>query len=318
MSSIPSGSSMPTILTPQDLGADPRTALSADVDAELRNALADAGAVLLRGFDIADVDDFGSVVAAIGGEQLAYSERSTPRKSLGRRVYTSTEYAKDKEIFFHNENSYQLSWPRWLFFFCSVPATSGGATPLADTRAVTRLIDPQVRAEFANRGWMHVRTYQPGFGLSWSEVFDTDDRVQVDRYCATAGITATWRPDGTLQTRARRQAFHHHPDTGERLWFNHVAFFHPSTLPASAREVLTDMLGADELPNDTRYGGGERIPDEVCAHIRDCYRQASSRFDYERGDVLLVDNMLTAHGREPYVGDRRVAVAMTDVVRGNI
>ncbi|MDT8914977.1 TauD/TfdA family dioxygenase [Amycolatopsis sp. PS_44_ISF1] len=306
----------PATLTPADLGHDLRTPPPGPVEARVRSAMAEAGAVLLRGFEVDGTDDFAAVVAAFGGERLEYSERSTPRKSLGGRVYTSTDYAKDKEIFFHNENSYQASWPRWLYFYCSVPAARGGATPLADIREVTRLLDPDVRARFAERGWLHLRTYQPGFGLPWPEVFGTEDRAEVDRYCAAAGITADWRADGVLRTRARRAAFHRHPDTGESLWFNHIAFFHPSTLPPSALAVLTGMLGPDELPNDTRYGDGERIPDDVCAHLRDCYRRASSRFDYERGDVLLVDNMRTAHGREPYEGDRSIAVAMTGLVRG--
>jgi alpha-ketoglutarate-dependent taurine dioxygenase len=273
--------------------------------------------VLLRGFPVAGTDDFGRVVTAVGGERLEYSERSSPRKSLGDRVYTSTEYTKDKEIFFHNENAYQSSWPRWLFFHCDVPAASGGATPLADVREVTRLIAPEVRAEFTARGWLHVRTYQPGFGLPWTEVFGTGDRAVVDHYCAAAGIEATWRTDGVLQTRARRKAFHRHPDTDETLWFNHIAFFHPSTLPPSALAVLTELLGGDDnLPNDTRYGDGGRIPDGVCAHIRDCYRRASARFDYQRGDVLVVDNMRAAHGREPFEGKRRIEVAMTGVIQG--
>jgi alpha-ketoglutarate-dependent taurine dioxygenase len=305
---------MPRTLTPADLDHDLLPPLPGRVARELRASLADDGAVLLRGFDVAGTDDFARVVTAIGGQPLEYSERSSPRKALGERVYTSTEYAKDKEIFFHNENSYQSSWPRWLFFYCDVPATSGGATPLADIREVTRMIDTDVLDEFRMRGWLHVRTYQPGFGLPWSEVYGTSDRAAVESYCVAAGITPTWRPDGVLQTTARREALHKHPDTGESLWFNHVAFFHPSTLPPHVFEVMRDMFGMDGLPNDTRFGDGGRIPDDMCAHIRDCYRRASSRLDYQHGDVLVVDNMRMAHGREPYDGDRRVAVAMTEPV----
>ncbi|MEU6151409.1 TauD/TfdA family dioxygenase [Actinosynnema sp. NPDC047251] len=306
---------MPRTLTPADLPHDVRTPLPEEVARELRASLADAGAVLLRGFDVDGTDDFARVVTAVGGERLEYSERSSPRRALGERVYTSTEYAKDKEIFFHNENSYQSSWPRWLYFYCDLPAGSGGATPLADIREVTRTIDPAVREEFRARGWLHVRTYQPGFGLPWTEVYGTTDRAAVERYCASTGIVPTWRPDGVLQTRAGRSAFHRHPDTDESLWFNHIAFFHPSTLPPAAFEVMHRMFGADGLPNDTRYGDGGTIPDDVCEHLRDRYRRASSRFDYRRGDVLVVDNMRMAHGREPFEGDRRIAVAMTDPVR---
>lgn len=305
---------LPRILTPADLDHDVRTPPPGRVVRELRAALAAAGAVLLRGFDVDGTDEFARVVTAIGGTPLEYSERSSPRRALGERVYTSTEYARDKEIFFHNENSYQSTWPRWLFFYCDSPATSGGATSLADIREVTRMIDAEVREEFRARGWLHLRTYQPGFGLPWSEVYGTSDRAAVERYCASAGITFTWLPGGVLRTMARRDAFHKHPDTGEPLWFNHVAFFHPSSLERPAFEVMRDMFGMDGLPNDTRFGDGGRIPDDMCAHIRDSYRRASSRFDYQHGDVLVVDNMCTAHGREPFDGDRRIAVAMTEPV----
>ena len=39
-------------------------------------------------------------------------------------------------------------------------------------------------------------------------------------------------------------------------------------------------------------------------------RAETVTFPWRRGDVLLLDNMLTAHGRRPFTGDRRVLVAM--------
>ena len=64
------------------------------------------------------------------------------------------------------------------------------------------------------------------------------------------------------------------------------------------------------------YGDGGRIPDEVMDHLRAAYRAASTRFDWERDDILIVDNMLAAHGREPFTGPRKIAVAMAEPWEG--
>ncbi|CAM5721583.1 TauD/TfdA family dioxygenase OS=Streptomyces alboniger OX=132473 GN=CP975_33860 PE=4 SV=1 [Streptomyces alboniger] len=72
------------------------------------------------------------------------------------------------------------------------------------------------------------------------------------------------------------------------------------------------MLGEENLPSQTYYGDGEPIPDDVMDHLRACYRTASTRFDYRADDVLVIDNMLVSHGREPFTGPRRIAVAMAE------
>ncbi len=298
-------------LSPLVLGADDLTALSPDARRMVESALTAHGRVLLRGFAVGDTSAFSAAVRALGGDSLAYSERSSPRKQLDKGVYTSTEYTREEEIFFHNENSYQDAWPRWLFFFCQQPPETGGATPLADVRRVTQSIDPAVVEEFRSRGWRHVRNFHPSFGLPWQEVFGTDDRAAVEAYCHAHSIRCAWSPIGELRTEADRSAMHRHPDTGEELWFNHVAFFHWSTLPERVSSVLLELFGRDNLPNDTTFGDGGEIPEGIVAHLRDQYREAASRFDYETGDVLMIDNMHIAHAREPFTGDRSIAVAMT-------
>lgn len=278
----------------------------------LLDALLRHGALLFRGAAVGGVDGFDAAVRALSGPPLEYAERSSPRTEISGRVYTSTEYPADQEIFLHNENSYQLHWPAHLWFWCVRRPDSLGATPLADTRAVYRTIDPAVREEFARRRWMVVRNFHPELGLPWQQVFGTTDRGAVEDYCRRAGLEAHWRGDG-LRTTAVRDAVHAHPLTGEPVWFNHATVFHVSTLPAETRRGLLEMYGEGGLPANSYFGDGGLIGDDVAEHLRGCYRAASARFDYHDDDVVVIDNMLTSHGREPYTGPRRVAVAMADL-----
>lgn len=278
----------------------------------LRDKLVEHGAVLLRGFDVGGVDGFDAVVRALSGAPLEYTERSSPRSTIKGQVYTSTDYPPSEEIFLHNENSYQQTWPRTLYFHCLQPPATQGATPLADIRQVLRLIDPAVVEEFRTRRWMVVRNFNGLFGVSWQQVFGTDDRRAVEDYCTAHGIECEWRPDGSLRTRAVRDAIHRHPVTGAEVWFNHATFFHVSTLTPEVRDGLLDLFDPQDLPSNTYFGDGGEIPADVMDHLRDCYRTARVRFPWQFDDVLVVDNMTAAHAREPYTGARKIAVAMAE------
>jgi alpha-ketoglutarate-dependent taurine dioxygenase len=268
------------------------------------------GGLLFRGFGVASSMILDQVIAAIAGEPLSYRERSSPRTQVSGNVYTSTEHPPDQRIFLHCENSYQHVWPRRVFFCCVTPAETGGQTPIADTRRVFAQIDPAIRRRFADRQVMYVRNFGDGLGLSWQAVFQTDDPAVVEDYCRAAGITWTWRDGQRLTTRQIRPAIARHPDTGQDVWFNHATFFHVTTLDPLIREVLLSRMREDELPNNTYYGDGQPIEPAVMDEMRAAYAASTRLFEWERGDLLLLDNMLMAHGREPFTGTRRVLVGM--------
>ncbi|GAA2980082.1 TauD/TfdA family dioxygenase [Actinokineospora diospyrosa] len=280
--------------------------------ADLRAKLVEHGALLLRGFDIGGADGLADAVRALAGEPLTYTEQSSPRSVIKGNVYTSTSYPAQAEIPLHTEMSYQAVWPLTLFFHCVEPPLTEGATPLASIREVYERIDPDVRAEFERRRWMVVRNYGEDVGLRWWTAFGTEDRAEVERQCAAGGITPEWVGADGLRTRAVRDAVHKHPVTGLPVWFNHIVIFHESSLPTDVREGIAEIYGPDGFPNNSYYGDGSVIPDDVVAHLRQCYRAASTRFDYQRDDLLVVDNMLAAHGREPFTGPRKIAVAMAE------
>ena len=162
---------------------------------------------------------------------------------------------------------------------------------------------------------MYVRNFGTGLGLGWRDAFQTEDRGEVEAYCGENRIELEWRGGERLRTRQVRSAAALHPRTGERVWFNHATFFHVSTLEPRTRDVLLSALAEDELPNQTFYGDGSPIPPEVMDALRAAYHQATVRFPWEAGDLLLLDNMLTAHARDPFKGPRRVLTAMADPCR---
>ncbi|HEV2863283.1 MAG TPA: TauD/TfdA family dioxygenase [Pyrinomonadaceae bacterium] len=278
----------------------------------IEGRLLEHGGLLFRGFSLKGADEFERFIEAVSDEVLEYRERSSPRLHVGGKIYTSTEYPADQSIFVHNENSYQSVFPVKIFFHCATAPAEGGETPIADCRRVLARLSPSVRDRFAEKGWMYVRNFGHGFGLPWQTVFQTTDKAEVEAYCRARGIEVEWKEGDRLRTRAVRPAITRHPRTGEPAWFNHATFFHVSTLEPLIRDALLAEFRTEDLPTNTYYGDGSPIEPSVLEELRQLYREETVSFAWEQGDVMMLDNMLTAHGRRPYAGPRKVLVGMSE------
>jgi len=308
------GRAIPMMVTPALDGLDP-IAWAATHRQDIDALLAEHRALLFRGFGFDSVETFQRFVAATSdGKPLEYRDRSTPRNELGSGIYVSTIYPSDQRIHLHNEGTYWLRWALKIYFCCLEAAPWGGETPIADVRRVLARLDPAVRRQFAERGVMYVRNYNDGLGLPWQEVFQSDSREEVEAYCRDNRIGCEWKDGGRLRTRQVRQAIQRHPRTGEEVWFNHAAFFHITSQEPDVRDALQRDLAEEDLPYNTYLGDGSPIPEATAAAIREAYLAEKMIFPWHSGDLLLLDNMTVAHAREPYRGERRVVVAMTEPV----
>jgi alpha-ketoglutarate-dependent taurine dioxygenase len=277
----------------------------------LDDYLRHTGAVLLRGFELKG--KFGDVISAFSAATLEYVYRSTPRVQVAPGIYTATEYPAGLNIPMHNENSYQREWPLHLLFLCEIPATvGGGQTPLASSTNVTRRIRPDIRDRFRKKKLMYIRNYRHNVDLPWQSVFQTESKEQVEKYCRDHDISFTWHASDTLRTEQVCEAFAHHPITNEELWFNQAHLFHPSALDNRTRKLMVDMFDEDEFPRMVRYGDGTAIVESDLEEVREAYRHEIVEFEWRGGDLLLLDNMLVAHGRSAFKGSRRILVAMCD------
>lgn len=284
---------------------------------DIHERLRDHGAILFRGFAVTNATEFNGYIDAVSGGALEYKFRASPRTQIQKdiNVYTSTDYPAQEGIFPHNEHSYSPVFPLHLFLYCDIPALTEGETPIGSTRLLLSRIRPDVREAFARRKIMYVRNYGEGFGLPWQTVFQTTDRAEVEAYCRGVGIVPEWKSGDRLRTRQVGPALMRHPDTGEVVWFNHGTFFHELSLPASAREQLRAAFAAEDLPQNTFYGDGAPIEPEVIRHLQGLYADVMVKFPWQKGDVLMLDNMLALHGRSPFTGPRRVLVAMARACR---
>jgi alpha-ketoglutarate-dependent taurine dioxygenase len=314
---LPEGG-LPVLVTPNARGVD-LLEWAAGRREEIDGLLRRYRALLFRDFDRQRAAQFADFVRLTStGEPLEYVDRTTPRESLGDGLYSSTTYPARLSINLHNEGTYWMQWPLKLYFCCVTAPGGGGETPLASTLNVLQRLPHGLRSRFQEHGFLLERNYNHGLGLPWQEVFQTSEPQGVERYCHEHDITYEWIDGDRLRTRQVRPAIRPHPWTGEDVWFNHAAFFHSASYDAELLAMLEDQVGREGLPYRTSYGDGTEIDDEDVACIQAAYAAERRVFAWQVGDILLLDNMAVAHGREPYQGDRLVAVAMKEPFGGDV
>ena len=304
----------PPLLHAKSVG-DPASWVAEHRDA-LRAAVAEHGSLLVRGLGLAGPAATEEVFRHLSsGRLMADREPFAPRRSYADGVYSSSKWPPNQQMCMHHELSYALEFPGLLLFACLVAPEKGGATAVADSPTVLRALPAGLVERFEREGWLLTRTYNDEIGASVAEAFGTDDRASVERYCRTNAIEFAWQDDGSLHTRQHRSAVVRHPVSGRRCWFNQIAFLNEWTMDPEVREYLVDVYGPDGLPFNTRFGNGDPLDEDIVRTVNEVYEAHTLREPWYSGDLLLVDNIRTAHSREPFDGPREVLAALGDSVR---
>jgi hypothetical protein len=282
---------------------------------QIDEKLDSSGAVKFKGVRIESVATFQTIVDAISSKFLSYIDGNSPRTKLSGNVYTSTEYDKSQRITMHNELSYSQKWPRKLFFSCIKPALSGGETLLADSRQILRSMNPEIVELFRKKDIMYIRNLHSGIGIgpSWQDTFETTSKDQLEVYLRNYAIDFEWLQGGALRLKNVKRGFVNHWKTGEEVWFNQVDQFHPIQLGEEIFSMMEAMYASEEdFPMYVKFGDGSVISPEIVSEILETIDQLTVAPVWNTDEFLIVDNELVSHGRNPYVGERKVLVAMSE------
>jgi alpha-ketoglutarate-dependent taurine dioxygenase len=303
----------PPILRADGAG-DPTSWAATHRDA-LRAVVVEHGSVLVRGLGLRAPEQVGTVFQRLATALMTEMEAFAPRRPYADGVYSATPWPANQPMCMHHELSYALEFPGLLLFACVDAPTAGGATGVADSSAVLAALPAPLVERFEREGWLLARSFNDEIGASVAEAFGTDDRGAVESYCRAHEIEFEWQPDGGLRTRQRRSAVLRHPVTGRPVRFNQIAFLNEWTIDPDVREFLVDVYGQDGLPFNTRYGNGDPIGEDVVQLLNQTYEAHTEREAWQAGDLLLVDNIRSAHSREAFEGPREVLVGLADPVR---
>lgn len=280
------------------------------------------GCVYLRDFAIPTTGDFNALIDAYQTDPHGYAGGLTPRKNIAGKVFEASRVPADQKIILHQEMGYLPKYPRMVSFYCLVASETLGATTLGDMRRFQTLLPEALVASVRERGVLYRRNYRaPGpvddplvslFRREWTEVLNVATREEAEEACRQVGCEAVWEDDGSLSMRYRSSGFVNHSLTGEEVWFAqiHGMHFNRARLAENYDRLAAAFPAGRPRPIEILYGDGGDIPDDLVEPLYPILDGLAVNIPYRHGDFTLVDNLYTAHGREPYTGDRNVQVAL--------
>jgi alpha-ketoglutarate-dependent taurine dioxygenase len=273
------------------------------------------GAVLFRGFPLRSPQDFDAFIAAFDLPNFPYSESlsNAVRVNWTERVFSANEAPPDVTIYYHHEMAQTPMFPARLFFFCQQPAESGGETPVCRSDVLYERLSatcPEFARNCEQKGLQYTNVMpaendpQSGMGRSWQGTLGTASREQAEERLASLGYTWQWLADGCLKSispvlpAVRTVA-------GERK-----AFFN---------QLIAAFQGWKDARNDPakaiRFGDGTPLDRDAVQMATDLAEELTFDIPWQTGDVVLVDNLLTMHGRRTFRGTRKVLASLADPQR---
>jgi Taurine catabolism dioxygenase TauD, TfdA family len=283
----------------------------------IRSRVLTNGAALVRGLPLKDRADVALARDALSVFPFRSTEKFGHRKEGEDAVVSPIWWPEERELCPYQEESFSIVVPGTVLMGYIQPPQMGGEVLLSDARQISRHLPLALVDRIKEHGWIMTRVFYPRFGISWQDAFDCLDREDLSFLLAREGIAHEWLEDGTLRTWRRRPAFRRHPISGEECWFNQLAFLNSGSLEARYRELLSLAFG-DDLPVDTALGDGQPLSAQDLLAIQGAYDATTIRLACRAGDLLIIDNILTAQGRNPFAGHAEYWIAFGDPIPGHL
>lgn len=137
--------------------------------------------VLFRGFpNLQSVEHFHEAVIALDYTTMDYIGGAAVRTQLTSRVFTANESPSSENIPFHHEMAQTPHPPTHVMFFCAVPPSIGGETPLLASHEIYDRMQeqfPAIMEDLENTGVKYVRVlpeeddHSSAIGRGWKSTF---------------------------------------------------------------------------------------------------------------------------------------------------
>lgn len=316
ISLLPSGKTLPlTVENNQKIGLEQLIEENRkDIDLKLRKY----GAIVFKGFGVDAISQFEKVSELLC-DNLYTQYGDLPSISDSKKVYAATPYPPERTIYFHNEASHTPTFPSKQLFLCIKSAPEGGGLSIVDGREVLRKLPKNIVAEFSEKKLMYTRNFIRYIDVKWQDFFGTSDKNELESICKNDGLDFKWKEGDRFSTCRKAPAIIKHPITKELTWFNQIQLHHPGMMDEEDYKIFRRSYEEIDFPRYVCFGDGSPIPKETLSIISDVLKQESATIQAKEGDIIYVDNLLVAHSRLPYKGDRKVRVALGDpIVESNL
>ncbi|MCC9603627.1 TauD/TfdA family dioxygenase [Stieleria sp. JC731] len=271
------------------------------------------GAIAFRGFATPEVDDFDQVIQSLGVENFPYKKSLSNAVRINRtpRVFSANEAPPDVKIFFHHEMAQTPLYPRYILFFCEIAPQSGGATPLCRSDVLYAELQKRCPA-FAQKcedvGLQYTNVMpgiddpNSGMGRSWQSTLGVETKEQAEARLGELGYSFDWLEDGCLKATTPQLPAVMEVGPGRKTFFN---------------QLIAAYCGWKDERNDPsdaiRHGDGSKLDGDAVAVAIELAEHYAYDHQWQKGDIVLLDNTVAMHARRPFEGTRKVVASLAEM-----
>jgi alpha-ketoglutarate-dependent taurine dioxygenase len=282
------------------------------------------GGVMFRGFPLQTAEEFNHLMALFPVYEPGYVAGMSPRKQVTGQVLESTRLDEKFKITLHSEMAYMKRYPPRIALFSKQTAPVGGETIMGSMRAFMQRFPDALRDRLEGHKVHIVRNYAAAGSsrdaasvshpdkIGWDDAFLTDSRDEVEARCTELGIEPIWNEDGSLTLREVTDIFTVHPVTGECIYRTNLHTNLNFERNPDFAEIIAKIRAGQKHPSGHYLDTGEKLTVEETDTVLSLYDQVELAWPWQNGDVAILDNLLCAHGRNPFSGPREVLVALLD------
>eukprot|EP00291_Cryptomonas_curvata_P028098 CAMPEP_0172211824 /NCGR_PEP_ID=MMETSP1050-20130122/36628_1 /TAXON_ID=233186 /ORGANISM="Cryptomonas curvata, Strain CCAP979/52" /LENGTH=673 /DNA_ID=CAMNT_0012892341 /DNA_START=9 /DNA_END=2031 /DNA_ORIENTATION=+ len=282
-------------------------------------AASEYGAVLFKGFDIANAEEWASVIYQSGLKEMEYIGGAAVRKLVvgssnrmtNPQIVTTNESPPSEPIPFHHELAQTPNPPDHISFFCLVNDADGGATPLIRSDMIyDYLLEtfPEFTKTIEEQGVKYIRVApeeddaSSALGRSWKSMFNVTTREQAEQEMTKAGATWEWLPGGDCKIISTALPAVRIASNGRKSFLN---------------QVIAAYTGWIDKRNDPRravvLAGGAPLDDAVLSAL--AAHMIANQNHWTPGAFVIVDNTVAAHSRQPFNGRRRILASIAKGIK---
>ncbi|KAI3761595.1 hypothetical protein L1987_52015 [Smallanthus sonchifolius] len=135
-------------------------------------------------------------------------------------------------------------------------------------------------------------------GRGWHSTFYTDEKIIAEQRAAKVGMRLEWINDGSDSVKiliGPKPTFRVDKSRQRKTWFNSIVVAH------GGQDQRDNMV---VQPEPVTFGDEKPLPTHA---VYDCIKileEESVAIPWEKGDVLLIDNLAVLHSRRPIVNSQ--------------
>ena len=289
------------------------TAWVAEHRDEIMQAATKHGAALLRNIGVETVEGFDAVVQALSLDNFPYKKSLSNAVRVNRteRVFSANEAPPEVQIFFHHEMAQTPLFPRWIMFSCEIAPQEGGATPLCRSDVLYERLKtecPEFIAKCEQLGLQYTNVMPgvddaaSGMGRSWASTLGVEDRDAAEARLRDLNYSWEWQDDGCLRATTPPLPAVMELDDGRRTFFN---------------QLIAAYCGWKDERNDpssaVRHGDGTILDADAVATAGKIADEITFYMNWQVGDIVVIDNTVVMHARQPFVGKRKVVASLAQM-----